>query len=246
MSGRYVLAVTNATDTDGLGAGFLQAPSDVTVPDVIDALTRPGRLPSWYDEATLAGGATSRRRKAAVVVDLPAGHWILWTGDPGSAQSPVPITVSDQAPNPSDVATVGADLTVTATERTLVADGTLAAGSQTVAFVNTGEQPAALLVLEVPEGTTAEQVTDVLTGDVAPFGVAATEMPYTAGTTARIHRRRNLVLCQPRSGHLRTRAHRPRIPTAAAHQPTSPSGHRVTLNHRSGAPIRRRQAIEHP
>ena len=180
-----MLAVTNATDTDGLGAGFLQAPSDVTELDIIDTITQPGQLPSWYDEATLAGGATSRAgATAAVVVDLPAGHWILWTGDPGSAQSPVPITVSDEAPNPSDVATVGADLTVTATERTLIVDGTLAAGSQTVAFANAGEQPAALLVLKVPEGTTAEQVTNVLTGDVAPVGAAATEMSYTAGTTA--------------------------------------------------------------
>ena len=200
VSGRYVLAVTTPPTPTASAPGSSR-PRATWQARRHRHVTQPGRLPSWYDEATLAGGATSRAgAMAAIVVDLPAGHWILWTGDRGplSLRCQSPSRIRLQSKRRCDRRR---RLTVTATERALIVDGTLGPVCRPSPSPTPASSRPHCSCSRCPEGTTEEQVTDVLTGDVAPFGRGRHRDVLHGWNHRAIDRRHNLVPCQPRSGN---------------------------------------------
>ncbi|MGH2535168.1 MAG: hypothetical protein ACRDJW_23135, partial [Thermomicrobiales bacterium] len=196
-AGRYVLAVTNATEDDdsgiALGVGFLQPPEGMTgaefaamfAPATPEAAAANGEAsppadggdagpPPWYYETALAGGIDALAGETAyTVLDLTAGEWVLWAEDPTAPQPPVPVIVTGDAP--ADPPAPTADVTITGLEMSFTIEGTLASGPRTIAFTNGGQQPHFLLLLKVPEGTTVDDFLAL----AATFGDPAATPPGT-------------------------------------------------------------------
>jgi len=111
-AGRYLLAVTNATEEEDLGAAFIQPPDGMTGAEFADMVAgmaaeseeaaTPGAdaaaaeaspaaegedsgIPPWYCEVSLAGGIYAGPGETSyIVIDLAAGEWALWAEDPST------------------------------------------------------------------------------------------------------------------------------------------------------------------
>lgn len=174
-AGRYVLSVTNSgSSEDEAGVSLVQAPEGMTAADLIALMgyssatpeaaggeAAPGEdegegaVPDPYYEMRISGGVYAQPGATVyAVIDFSPGEWVLWGDDPAAPQPPVPVIVSGEAP--ADPPTPAADVTITASEFSFTLNGTLAAGPQTVAFTNAGQQPHHVQLFRVPDGTTAE------------------------------------------------------------------------------------------
>lgn len=180
-AGRYVLTLTNAIEPvagpfgpESAGAAFLKLPEDVTAEDFIAQVGPPSATPMaddaaasptteeemmapppWYYETTLAGGPYAYPgQSASAVIDLTAGEWILWGEYPGAPQSPVPVTVTGEAPGDQPVPAAG--VTIAMDEYSFAFSPDLTAGTQIIELTNVGDQPHFIAMAGVPEGTTID------------------------------------------------------------------------------------------
>ncbi len=172
-AGRYVLAVTNATEEEDLGVAFIQPPDGMTGAEFAEMFAPPvgspeaeaeaspaadaedEGLPPWYYEVAMAGGIYAAAGGTAYgVVDLAAGEWALWAEDPTAPQAPVGITVTGDAP--ADLPVPVATVTIETVEMMFNIEGTLTAGPRIVEFRNAGQQPHFIFMAKVPDGTTVD------------------------------------------------------------------------------------------
>jgi hypothetical protein len=187
-AGRYVLTVTNATEEESLGVGFLQPPAEMTASEFIEfaapatpedaeqgaasPAAEESGPPAFYYEIPLAGGIyAGAGESASTVLDLTAGEWVLWVEEPGAPQAPVLVVVTGEAP--ADQPAPEADVTITGQEMSFTVDGELVAGPQVIEFVNAGQQPHFIAMLKVPEGTTIDDFLAL----AATFGDPAASPP---------------------------------------------------------------------
>jgi len=174
-AGRYVIALTNATDDGFSGGGaFLQVPEGMTTDEfiafvspsdestsaeVVEASPVADEMgpPDWYYETMVAGGPYAPGGGIAyAVVELTAGEWVFWAEYPGAPQPPVPVVVTGDLP--ADLPTPVADVTIEMSEFAFGMSGPIAAGPQVIELANAGEQPHFLAVIGVPPGTTVDDI----------------------------------------------------------------------------------------
>lgn len=189
-AGRYVLTVTNATEEESLGVGFLQPPADMTAAGFVEfaapaspeaAESAPASSaeeeslpPPFYYEIPLAGGIyAGAGESASMVLDLTAGEWVLWVEEPGAPQAPALVVVTGEAP--ADQPEPAADVTITGQDMSFTIEGELVAGPQVIEFVNAGQQPHFVTMLKVPDGTTVDDFLAL----AATFGDPAATPPGT-------------------------------------------------------------------
>lgn len=189
-AGRYVVALTvETTDEFGGGGTFMMLPEGMTADDFLE-LTAPSATPmmmdeagmeaspaageedmgppDWYYQTTMAGGPYAHPGETNyAVVDLTAGEWVWWAEYPGAPQPPQPITVSGEMP--ADLPEPTASVTIDMSEFTFVFSIPLTSGSHVLAVPNIGEQPHFLSIVGVPEGTTVEDLMDLVEREEAAF-----------------------------------------------------------------------------
>lgn len=121
-----------------------------------------GGPPSFYFTSTFAGGvAAMAGASAQVVLDLPPGEWVAWSGDPEGQQAPVIFEVTGEMP--TDLPEPEADAAIVMGEYVIeITEGELTAGSQIVRVDNIGAQPHFIVWFRGPDGFTEEQVQVVL------------------------------------------------------------------------------------
>lgn len=121
-----------------------------------------GGPPPFFFESKMAGGAFAPAGQSSrVVLDLTPGSWVAWGDDPAAAQQPMAFEVTGDMP--ADLAEPESTATLTMFEYDIqVTEGELTAGSYVVKIDNVGAQPHFVGWLKVPDGTTKEQIQEVL------------------------------------------------------------------------------------
>jgi hypothetical protein len=155
--------------TEGGLAGGEEAaasPVDVASPVSEDTGEALGPLPTVIYQAVFAGGAVRYAEQQGMawagqaVIDLGPGEWILWSGEPGSPQPPVMVTVTGEMP--ADVVEPEADIDVTFIDFGINVEGSLTAGEHLMRIENQGAQPHFLVLEKGPDDMTNEQIAQIL------------------------------------------------------------------------------------
>lgn len=121
-----------------------------------------GGPPPFFFESTMAGGAYAASGESSrVVLDLTPGSWVAWGDDPSAAQQPLAFDVTGEMP--ADLVEPESTATFTMSEYDIqVTEGELATGSYVVRIDNVGAQPHFVGWAKVPDGTTREQIQEIL------------------------------------------------------------------------------------
>lgn len=190
-AGRYVLNIDIAA-AEGGGISFMQLPDGLSLDDLMALLAAPPEgspeaaaaspiagdeaaaeggdaedgPPDWYFTTRHAGGtAGGPGQLVQAIVDLTPGTWVAWGDDPEAAQPPVGLTVTEGI-DPATAPEPAAAATMRMFEFGFEVEGTLVAGPQTLRVTNAGAQPHFLIMDLIPEGTTKEQIEQLLELDM--------------------------------------------------------------------------------
>jgi hypothetical protein len=129
-------------------------------------------LPAFVYQSRFAGGAGGGPGVSSAVIDLPAGDWVVWGDDPSAPVTPIALTVTGDFPEVTDPES---DITVSLLDFEIWVNGALTAGDHTVKVEHLGAQPHFLSLVSLPDGTTNEDLTQVLeaemTGGALPEGL---------------------------------------------------------------------------
>ncbi len=119
-------------------------------------------LPPFLFESAMAGGTYAPPGQSArIVLDLTPGSWVAWGDDPAAQQQPVAFDVTGEMP--ADLPEPDSTATMTMFEYDIqITEGELKAGSYVVKVDNVGAQPHFIGWLKAPDGTTREQIQEVL------------------------------------------------------------------------------------
>ncbi|MGH2559775.1 MAG: hypothetical protein ACRDJH_11975 [Thermomicrobiales bacterium] len=168
---RVVLQNNSALATD---IEFYQLPEGVTTDDLLTIFEQEDEsfaVPDYFYEIVFNGGAvTDPGQSSDVVLDLTPGEWVvnLFTYNEESdeeANIVKTITVTGEMPAVDDPA--GA-IEIGLTEMAFVLPDSMAAGPHVWKVVNTGQQPHHLILSQVPDGTTKEQVAELASSFFVP------------------------------------------------------------------------------
>jgi hypothetical protein len=197
-AGRYLLTVTNSTTND-LQVGFAQ-PVGVTTDEFLSVLSQyaagngspatldgtpttaaeqNGAPPAWFYNFKLAGGVgVSAGQTSQAVIDLLPGSWVAWGDDPTAAQQPFVFQATGEMPanlpEPQSSATIGLteySITITA--------GALTTGEQILDVKNIGAQPHFLVLVKVPDGTTRDDIGQLINSEMTGTPAAIPLNPET-------------------------------------------------------------------
>jgi hypothetical protein len=166
-AGRYHVILENQSDTLNIDLEFWQLPEGTTVDDVMEYFESEDaafELPDFFFDMTFNGGpVTTAGETNGVILDLSPGEWFInvWTYDPETDEvndQPVTVTVTGELAETEDIV---ADVRVEMFEMDFAVSDGVAAGPQTWHLVNTGEQIHHLILSQVPEGTTEEDVIEL-------------------------------------------------------------------------------------
>lgn len=165
-AGRYRIVFEN-TGESFASLEVLQLPEDMTLESLEAAFTEvaeSGVPPAIFYEVGLFNGGVSAGpgTTADVILDLGPGQVVvnLYTFDEATGEEstvPHPITVSGEMP--ADLTEPEGAIDVDMFEFDFQMPEPMPAGDAIWRVVNTGEQPHHIVVSQVPEGTTEEQVT---------------------------------------------------------------------------------------
>lgn len=163
-AGRYLVRLENQTADQQVGIVFFAAPAGISDEDALDGILGEG-LPTWFYDAAWAGGLyVDAGQTDAVVAELAAGDW--WIDiDRGTASEIQPddtatkLHVTGELPTAADIEDA---ISVNLTEYSFEMPTSLAAGPHIWQISNTGAQPHFLDLQELPDGTTLDQVMDLL------------------------------------------------------------------------------------
>ncbi len=203
-AGRYVVALTNSTSSEESSGGtFMQLPDGMGFEDFA-ALVAPvsatpevelapegspaaetagDEPPDWFYEVAIAGGPYADPGSTAyAVVDLMAGDWVFWAEYPGAPQAPVSIAVAGEFP--ADAPVPAADVRIEMSEFAFTLDGPVSAGLNVIELANVGEQPHFAFIGQVPEGTTEDDVLDLIERVFMEFESGGTPMATPEGGLA--------------------------------------------------------------
>jgi hypothetical protein len=182
LPGQYVISVVNTTDALAV-ANVVGLPEEVAFGDLTSVLFSSfqgegGDLPDWWSDANFAGGSwAGAQATSETVVNLEAGQYTVFSGNPASVQSPQNFTVSTEeeaiaagyiAPPEESATPVASPVAEPAIEFPVldsvgqieIADDSVtatggASGPGLWQVTNNGEQPHDLVVYQVADGTDA-------------------------------------------------------------------------------------------
>lgn len=163
-AGRYLLHVEGegepGPDDFVIGAMLLRLPDGMTLDEAMaKAGENPDMPPAFFYESVLAGGAgaviPAGQTSATSVIDLPPGNWIV--AGQALSRPPVPFTVTGEMP--ADLAEPESTATITLDEMSIeVSAGEIVAGDNALKIENVGAQPHFIEFMQVPDGTTRDNV----------------------------------------------------------------------------------------
>lgn len=161
-AGRYVLTMTGEAGPEDfiLGGMFIRFPEGVTLEDVAAAAAEsPMGAPPVFYESVLPGGkpalAAMGETSGVSVIDLTPGDWHVI--DQMFVKAPLSFTVTGEMP--ADVVEPESNVTLEMGEMYFeITDGAFVAGENTVALFNAGAQPHFAEIMQVPDGTTNDNI----------------------------------------------------------------------------------------
>jgi hypothetical protein len=180
-AGRHVVALTNATSIEGEPSGgtFLRLPDGMDADAFLEMVAGPeaspvaemgaegspaaaeDEVPMWFFEVVMAGGPFADPGATAyAVVELTPGEWIFWAESSDAPQGAVQISVTGEAPADSPLPTPGIRLEMS--DFAFTFDGPVSAGPVVIELANTGDQPHFVIIAQVPDGTTVDDVMGLL------------------------------------------------------------------------------------
>ena len=163
-AGYILLKVTNSTDQE-IGAGLFGIPAGADMASLSQATPEPGNfIPPFFYDIPIAGGPSSvpSGETREQVVYVTAGDWLV--GGEGD-QPPMPVTVAETADSVMDAPS--SDAVITETDFAFSGFETLQPGNQVWEITNQGDQPHMLVMFQVPDGTTLD---DLMAAMSAPEG----------------------------------------------------------------------------
>jgi hypothetical protein len=170
-AGRYLISFENSSGSLGYLELF-RPPEGSTQEDVLTALTATttgeGSFEVLY-RAGIAGGVASVPPGAtgSVVTELDQGDWLFIVTTEGedtmtATEAHTSVSVQGEMPELDEPEAVTASLY----EYGFTFDGPLASGPQILKLTTVGAQPHHLIMFEVPEGTTEDDVVSVLMSEM--------------------------------------------------------------------------------
>ena len=180
-AGRYHVILENQGDVEAT-LQFLQLPEGLTAEEVTAAFEEaeaagpPFIPPDFFFDMVFNGGPSAPPGQASgAVLDLTPGEWVaqlsIFNPETGEAtDTPVTVTVTGEMPE-LDVPP-GEEITMV--DMDFVAPDSLQTGPQLWHVVNRGLQVHHLVLSRVPEGTTEEQVIELIGTFFAPPVAPAT------------------------------------------------------------------------
>jgi len=187
-AGLYLVKAANSGSAPGYIA-FMQLPVGMSLDDLMAMLGSSGGTPTtdempspesgsdqgppdWYYTTYLAGGAgVGPGATATFVINLQPGNYVVWGEDPSAPQAPVALTVTGEAASPEASTLPPANVAIqeqaTNSGFTFVIGNAFNKGSQVVEVANLTDQPHFVEIDKVPDGTTLDQVTALLQGEMS-------------------------------------------------------------------------------
>lgn len=174
-AGRYRVVLDNRSNME-INLEVLQLPAGVTADEMTaafeeaEAAAPPFVPPDLFFDTVFNGGPSAPAGETSeVVLDLTPGEWTvnLYAYDPATDEdtnTPTTVTVSGEMPDLDDPA--GREISMIDME--FVMPDSLEAGPQVWHVVNNGLQVHHLVLDRVPEGTTEEQVIELVSTLFAP------------------------------------------------------------------------------
>lgn len=190
---RYLVTITGpAPDPENgpSGVQFGQLPEGLSMQDAVkQAQGAKDAPPDFYYDTHFAGGvALSQGTSAWGVVDLTPGHWFATT--PYLSTMPVEFDVTGTMP--TSLPDPGANVTIELSEFAIkVSDGAFKAGDNLVEVVNNGGMVHFIDIEKAPDGTTEDQINDLMTfemtGTPVPGGLTEDQFQPTAYIADQTH-----------------------------------------------------------
>jgi hypothetical protein len=137
--------------------------SELEASPVAEEEPQEGALPAFIYQSRFAGGVAGGPGVASAVIDLPAGEWVVWGDDPSVPVVPAALTVTGDFPEVTDPES---DVTVSLLDFEIRVEGNLTAGDHTIKVENLGAQPHFFSLVMVPDGTTNEQIAELLQAEI--------------------------------------------------------------------------------
>jgi len=168
-AGRVLLHVVNQTDAE-VDVSIGQTPEGVTDQDILD-LSNSDSVPDWLYQTVFPGGVSSYppAQDAYAVIELAAGDWKVnldrypaQEGDPEPTDQVKSLTVTGEA---AQADPIDGALDITAYSYGFELPESIASGPQIWHFRNGGSQPHFFVLFGVPEGTTADQLMQLVMFD---------------------------------------------------------------------------------
>lgn len=179
-AGYVLVTITNSTKA-GTSAGILGPGAGQTMDDLKQAAATPqatDEIPPFLYDATILGGPgdVEPGQSAQVLINIPAGDWAVFgEGD----QPPTFITATDGADSNTTVPAADATLEMGDFFFSGLSEG-VSSGQAIWEVTNTGKQPHMLVLAQVPDGTTEQQVIDTFTSEQTGTPVAGAMNPNDA------------------------------------------------------------------
>lgn len=184
-AGRYLVTLTVDSSADYGAVDFIQPPGNSSVDELLAiiggfaqmeaspaAMEMNGTPPAGGEEeggapppviyrSIFAGGiggpgGTTQQ----VVLDLLPGDWIVWGDDPSASQQPTTFTATGEMP--AELPEPQSDVTATLIDFEISIDGNLTPGDHVLKVANDGAEPHFVYIAKVPDGTTNDQIAQLL------------------------------------------------------------------------------------
>lgn len=172
-AGRYHVTLTNTSSDLNADVELYQLPEGMTSDDLLAAFesAEEGGLPEWFYEMVSGGGVSAEPGGSdGVILDLSPGEWVfnLYTYDEAfttDVNTPVTVTVTGEMPavEEPEAAVVAAMVDFDFQFTTPVP-----AGANVWKIVNDGAEPHHLILSQVPEGTTEDDVMELVMSMFGP------------------------------------------------------------------------------
>ncbi|MCA9833197.1 MAG: hypothetical protein KC435_04580 [Thermomicrobiales bacterium] len=163
-AGRYLVKISGTAPdpSQGLtGALVLQLPDGLTLEEAAaDAQAHTDSGPSWYLDAHWGGGVQLGTNGSGwAVLDLTPGDWVVTT----FYGTTMPVAFKVTGDMPTDLTEVATNVQIELSEMTIqIKGGAFVAGDNIVSVRNVGAQLHFVDISKVPDGTTTDQIDDMM------------------------------------------------------------------------------------
>lgn len=183
-AGRYHVTFTNTATDVSADLELYQLPEGVTTDDLLAAF-ETGELPEWFFNIVSNGGATAGPGETSeAILDFTPGEWVfnVYTYNDDfttNVNTPTTVTVTGEMPAVEDPeAAVEASMI----DFDFELSEPVPSGANVWKISNDGEQPHHMILMQVPDGTTEEQVVDLAMSFAGPpASPEAAASPVPAG-----------------------------------------------------------------